>query len=132
MGMVPLLAYNYSSGNRERMDALFRLGRIAGLAVGHGRVILYYDFSPQFMRAFIGNDETVRWGTLFLRARCFATPLMFLCFSMIHFTQAIGRGMESFWLAIIRQIVFNIPMLIILNRIFIILRIRLRQKRIEV
>lgn len=132
MGMVPLLAYNYSSGNRERMDALFRIGRLAGLAVGNGSVILYYAFSPQIMRAFIGNDETVRWGTLFLRARCFATPLMFLCFSMIHFTQAIGRGMESFWLAIIRQIVFNIPMLIILNRIFIILRIRLRQKRIEV
>lgn len=118
MGMVPLLAYNYSSGNRERMDAVFRVGRLAGLAVGIGSVILYYAFAPQIMRAFIGNDETVRWGTLFLRARCFATPLMFLCFSMIHFTQAIGRGKESFWLAIIRQIVFNIPMLIILNKIF--------------
>lgn len=53
-----------------------------------------------------------------LRARCFATPLMFLCFSMVHFTQAIGRGSESFWLAVIRQLVFNIPMLLVLNRIF--------------
>ena len=43
---------------------------------------------------------------------------MFLCFSMVHFTQAIGRGKESFWLAVIRQVVFNIPMLFILNRAF--------------
>ena len=41
---------------------------------------------------FINNAETVRYGTMFLRARCFAIPLMFLCFSMVHFTQAIGQG----------------------------------------
>ena len=47
-----------------------------------------------------------------------ATPLMFLCFSMVHFTQAIGRGKESFWLAVIRQLIFNIPLLFLLNRLF--------------
>ena len=70
------------------------------------------------LKAFIENEQTVRFGTQFLRARCFATPLMFLCFSMVHFTQAIGRGKESFILAFIRQIVFNIPLLIILNKLF--------------
>ena len=37
---------------------------------------------------------------------------------MVHFAQAIGRGKESFWLAVIRQIVFNIPILILFNRLF--------------
>ena len=118
MGMVPLLAYNYSSGNTERMDALFRFARAVGLAIGIISVILYYVFAPYIMKAFIENEQTVMYGTQFLRARCFATPLMFLCFSMVHFTQAIGRGKESFILAFIRQIVFNIPLLIILNRLF--------------
>ncbi len=118
LGMVPLLAYNYSSGNRERMDAIFRFGRGVGLAVGLVSVVLYYTFAPVIIRAFIENEETVMFGTKFLRARCFATPLMFLCFSMVHFTQAIGRGQESFWLAVIRQIVFNIPLLFLLNHIF--------------
>ena len=57
------------------------------------------------------------YGTRFLRARCFATPLMFLCFSMVHFTQAIGRGRESFILAVVRQLVFNIPLLFLLNAV---------------
>ena len=60
---------------------------------------------------YIEDADTVRFGTQFLRARCFATPLMFLCFSMVHFTQAIGRGRDSFVLAVIRQLVFNIPLL---------------------
>ncbi|SKC03255.1 hypothetical protein SAMN06296386_11497 [Lachnospiraceae bacterium] len=34
MGMVPLLAYSYSAKNRERMDEVFRFGRLAGLGIG--------------------------------------------------------------------------------------------------
>ncbi len=116
--MVPLMAFNYSSGNRERMDAVFRLGRGVGLAIALGCVVLYYAFAHQIMGAFIGDAETVRCGTMFLRASCFATPLMFLCFSMVHFTQAIGRGRVSFWLAVIRQLIFNIPLLFLLNYLF--------------
>ena len=118
LGMVPLIAYNYSSGNRERMDAVFRFGRGVGLGIGLCSVVLYYTFAPAIMQVFIEDAETVRFGTQFLRARCFATPLMFLCFSMVHFTQAIGRGRDSFVLAVIRQIVFNIPLLFLMNRLF--------------
>jgi len=70
------------------------------------------------MKAFIEETETVYYGTQFLRARCFATPFMFLCFSMVHFTQAIGRGSASFLLAVVRQLVFNIPLLFLLNGLF--------------
>ena len=118
LGMVPLLAYSYSAGNRERMDAVFRFGRGIGLGIGIVSVVMYYVFAPDIMQMFIRNEDTVRFGTQFLRARCFATPLMFLCFSMVHFTQAIGRGGASFRLAVIRQLVFNIPMLFLMNRLF--------------
>ena len=118
LGMVPLMAYNYASGNRERMDAIFRLGRLVGLGIALVCVVLYYILAPQIMQVFIKDADTVRFGTQFLQARCFATPLMFLCFSMVHFTQAIGRGRVSFWLAVIRQLIFNIPLLFLLNRLF--------------
>ena len=118
LGMIPLIAYNYASGNRERMDAFFRFGRGVGLLIALISVALYYLFAPQIMQAFIRDAETVHFGTQFLRARCFATPVMFLCFSMVHFTQGIGRGKEGFLLAVIRQLVFNIPLLFLLNRLF--------------
>ncbi len=81
-------------------------------------MLLYYLFADRLIGAFIGDAETVRLGTSFLRARCFATPFMFLSFNMVHFMQAVNRGRESFLLAAIRQIGLNIPILLIMNAIF--------------
>ncbi|MCR5432731.1 MAG: cation transporter [Lachnospiraceae bacterium] len=118
MGMVPLIAYCYASGDRERMDSFFRFGRGVGLVIGVISVVLYSIFAPVIIEFFIDEPNTVAFGTQFLRARCLATPLMFLCFTMVHFTQAIGRGRESFWLAIIRQVIFNIPILFLFDSLF--------------
>ena len=117
LGMIPLLAYNYSAKNYRRMNEVFNFARIAGLSFSVICVILYRFFAPQIISAFIRDEETVRYGTQFLKARCFATPLMFLCFSMVHFVQAIGNGRLSFILAVVRQLVFNIPLLFLLNHL---------------
>ncbi len=118
LGMIPLIAYNYSAKNFKRMMGIFNFGRAVGLAFAVFCVILYRVFAPEIMGAFINDAETVAYGTQFLQARCFATPMMFLCFSMVHFTQATGKGKESFALAVIRQLVFNIPILILMDRLF--------------
>jgi len=79
---------------------------------------LVLTFADGIIRAFIANAETVRLGTVFLRARCVATPFMFLSFNMVNFMQAVDRGREAFWLPVIRQIALNIPLLFILDGLF--------------
>ena len=116
--MIPLIGYNYASGNFKRMSAFFTAARVAGLSVAAVSVALYYLFAEKLVGAFIGDAETVRLGASFLKARCFATPFMFLSFNMVNFMQAVNRGRESFWLAAIRQIGLNIPLLLILNGLF--------------
>lgn len=118
LGMIPLIAYNYSARNTKRMNQIFNCARLLGVTIAVLCVIFYYSFSAQIISFFIGDDETIRLGTAFLRARCFATPFMFLCFNMVHYFNAIGRGKISFWLAVVRQLVFNIPILLILNYIY--------------
>jgi len=118
LGMVPLIAYNYAAGNRKRMVSFFTAARLAGLVVALCSVVMYYVFAPYIMQAFISDAETVRLGTQFLRARCFATPVMFLSFHMVHFMQAVNQGKCSFHLAVIRQLCLNIPMLFLLNHLF--------------
>lgn len=118
LGMVPLLAYNYAAKNYKRMNEVFAFGRIVGIVFALICVVLYRIFAPWIIRAFIREPMTVEYGTAFLRARCFATPLMFLSFSMVHFMQAIGRGQTAFILAVLRQLVFNIPLLLILHAAF--------------
>jgi Na+-driven multidrug efflux pump len=118
LGMTPLVAYNYASKNKERMMKFFRSARTAGLLFALICVVLYRIAAPFVIKMFISDGGTVQLGTEFLRARCFATPFMFLSFHMVHFMQAIGEGKISFYLPVIRQLCLNIPMLLLLNAVF--------------
>ncbi len=118
LGMIPLAAYNYARGDYPRMMAFFRAARTAGLVFAVLCVCLYRTFAARIMALFIKDAATVEFGTQFLRARCFATPFMFLNFHMVHFMQAIDRGKESFYLAVTRQLCLNIPFLFLLNHFF--------------
>ena len=118
LGMVPLVAYNYASGNYTRMRKFFSAARVSGLIIASVSVVLYSVAAPWLIRAFIDEAITIKYGIAFLKARCIAAPCMFLSFHMVHFMQAINRGKTSLWLAIIRQLCLNIPILLLLNRLF--------------
>ena len=118
LAMMPLVAYNFASGDRQRMLAFFRVSRRAGLAVAAVCIALYWPFAPQIMHAFIHDEQTVALGTVYLRARCFAPIMMFLCFHMVHYMQALGKGGVSLALAAIRQLGMNIPLLLLLDHFF--------------
>ena len=118
LAMMPLVAYNYAAGNRERMYAFFRTARRCGLAVAAVCIGLYWAFAPQIMQLFIRDAQTVALGTQYLRARCFAPAVMFLSFQMVHYMQALGKGRVSLGLSILRQLGMNIPILFLLDHFF--------------
>ena len=117
-GMMPLVAYNYAAKNRKRMEDTIRLSRMTGLVIAGISIILYEIFAAQFIRIFISDTQTIELATDFLRIRVLATPLMFLSFFTVYLFQAFGKGKISLFLGVMRWLVFNIPMLFILNRIF--------------
>ena len=118
LGMTPLVAYNFASQNKERMMKFFKSACITGLLFAFVCVTLYRIAAPFIIKLFISDAGTVQLGTQFLRARCFATPFMFLSFHMVHFMQAIGEGKISFYLPVIRQLCLNIPLMLLLNAVF--------------
>ncbi len=117
-GMVPLVAYNFSSQNYKRMDAIRDYSVKVGLIIGFASIVVYELGAPWLLRFIIADPETVRLGTLFLRIRILATPFMFLCFSTVHMFNAFGDGKLSLFLAVFRWLIVNIPMLFILNAVF--------------
>lgn len=117
-GMMPLVAYNYSAGNKARMDeTIYRSCRL-GLIVAGVSIVLYELFAVQFANLFIGDAQTVKLASQFLRIRVLATPLMFLSFYTVHLFQAFGKGRIALFLGVVRWLVFNIPMLFVLNFVF--------------
>lgn len=117
-GMMPLVAYNYSAGNKQRMEDTIRLARRLGLVIAGISIVLYELFAVQFAHLFISNAQTVALASQFLRIRVLATPLMFLSFFTVYMFQAFGKGRISLLLGVTRWLVFNIPMLLILNAVF--------------
>lgn len=117
-GMMPLAAYNYSAGNFERMKEVVNYSRKVGIILGFASVLMYEIFAPFIMKIFIADVQTVELGTHFLRARSLATPFMFMCFHLVNFFQAVGYGGKALALGSSRWIVFNIPLLFIMNYIF--------------
>ena len=117
-GMMPLAGYNYSSGNIARMKESVNFSRLVGLVFGFASVAMYEIFAPSIMRIFIEDSRTVELGTHFLRARTLATPFMFICFHLVNFFQAVGMGGKALALGSSRWLVFNIPLLFVMNWIF--------------
>ncbi|MDE5823101.1 MAG: MATE family efflux transporter [Lachnospiraceae bacterium] len=115
-GMMPIVAYNYSAGNHDRMYGIIRFSIKVGIVVSVVSITLYEIFAGHIMRIFIPEQQTVLLGTGFLRIRCLATPLMFMSFFTVYVFQGFGAGNKSLFLGVMRWAVFNIPMLFLLNR----------------
>lgn len=118
LGMVPIVAYNYSSKNYERMKKIVMYAGAMGVILGVISVALYEGFAPYIIRFFIGDAETVYLGTNFLRIRSLATVLMYLCFFHVYLFNAFGKGNTALFLGVMRWAVFNIPMLFLMEHLF--------------
>ena len=117
-GMGPLVAYNFAAGNFTRMKAVFRTAQFWGAVLCAVCIAVYEAAAGAIMRLFIDNAATVALGTSYLRVRCLAPVMMFACFSFVMFFQSIGRGGPALAFAVTRQLVFNIPLLFLLDHFF--------------
>lgn len=118
LGMVPLIAYNYGAGNRERMKQFFSLARVAILAFSCMCVVLFWLFAGPLISAFISDEQTIAQGTAFLKGRCLALPFMMIGYHIVNYMNAVNQGKVSFILAIIRHILLIIPITVLMNRIW--------------
>jgi len=114
-GMMPLVAYNYAAKNYPRMKSFTRAAQISGIIIAAICIIVFELFAPQIIWMFIKDEATIAYGKNFLRIACLATPFMISNFQKIYCLQAMGKGKESLILGILRQGVFAIPIIFIMN-----------------
>lgn len=115
-GIMPLIGYNFASKDIPRMKKAW--GFAAGTAVSFMTVvtIFYLLFAQYPVSLFIGNEEVVRIGSVFLQRLCLALP--FYCFTSVALGvfQACGMGRCSLAFAISRQLFLMIPSTVLLNK----------------
>lgn len=117
-GMMPLVAYNYASGDYKRMRAFATAARVAGISFALVCVLMFQLFTEPIVTIFNGDPTTVKMSRDFLKILCLAVPLMIINFQMNFTFQAMGRGKQSLLLSSLRQGVVNIPLMFIMNHFF--------------
>ncbi len=117
-GIMPLISYNYASGNWRRMKkALLFSTRLALLFLAVISISFYFG-ADYFIALFMKKQEIIVYGSRFLQGFCLG--LVFLCmdFIAVGVFQACGMGKKSLFFAILRKIVLEIPALFLLNTFF--------------
>ena len=125
-GMLPMVAFNFASGNHQRMKEVMRTARLTGLVVSFACMILFELFADKAAGAFLSTSAgdaatavaTVGYAALFLRIRCLASPVQFLNYSTSYSMQAMGNGRGTLLHAFVRELFFYIPLMFLLDRLF--------------
>lgn len=117
-GVMPLISYNYTSGDRERMkNAIIYVLKLT-IIITLSMAVLFYVFAGSMIRLFIDVDEIISYGRILLRAMSTGIPFLAVDFMVVAVFQATGKGKYSLFFAIMRKIVLEIPAIIILNKLF--------------
>ena len=117
-GVMPLVGYNYASGNTQRMKKTVTLSAKIILAFMVIVTLFFYVFAGGLVELFMSNPSIIGYGTRFMRGFCLGLPFLSMDFLAVGVFQAVGMGKYSLCFAILRKVVLEIPALYILNFLF--------------
>lgn len=117
-GIMPLVSYNYTSGDHNRMKKTI----LFAIRIMMPSIILvtvgFYVGAGNIIRMFMDNGIIIDYGTRFLRGFCISLPFMCMDSLTVGVFQALGMGKASLFFAILRKVILEIPAIFILNYLF--------------
>jgi Na+-driven multidrug efflux pump len=117
-GFQPIVGYNYGAKNYSRVNESIKSSVEVSTAIGCLGFLIFSIFPDTFFRLFSTDTNLINGGVSAFRIMILATPLIGLSVVGTTLFQAIGRAKPSLFLSMCRQILFLIPMVIILPHYF--------------
>ena len=117
-GVMPLVGYNFASGNKKRLKDTVIFSTKVFISSMFVAGILLYVFSGELVSLFMDNKLIVEYGSGFLKGFALAIPFLSFDFMAVAIFHACGMGKLSLIFAIARKVILEIPAMIILEKIF--------------
>lgn len=119
-GVLPLIGYNYASGNYRRMKKTVMISTALSVGMASICMVVSLIFSNELIGFFIPQQgsQSHEYGEAFLRIMCIGAPFSACAYAVISFFQATGKGIRSLILALLRKGILDIPLMFILNGTF--------------
>ncbi len=115
--LIPMIGYNYGAKNRRRIERITRYALYLAVGIMAAGTILFELIPVPLLRLFDASSAMLALGVPAIRiisvSFCFAGASVILSGCM----QGLGRGSESLWVALLRQLIVILPAAVALSHI---------------
>ena len=119
-GSLPLLAFSFGAGKKERTKKLLSVTGILAFATTTVVVVFLEIFAAPVSRLFIKDTETVQYATQFIRRLCLSVPLYAVTITINSFFQAVNKPKHAFAISVIRKGIFDLPLMVLFDSLFVV------------
>lgn len=113
-GTMPIMGYNYGARNRKRMYSALKCSVMVAIVIMATGTCLF-QFAPDlFLNMFSATDDMYKIGIKALKilSLCFIPAAVGISFSTLF--QAVGRGVFSLSMSLLRQLIIILPLAFVL------------------
>lgn len=116
-GVLPLIGYNFASGNFSRMRAAMRTAFTYAMTVSVLGAVLLFTCAVPIVTLFIPDAETVAYGQHFLRIISVTCPAISVNMMIISIFQATGQKVRPMLLSLLRKGGLDVPFMFLMNAV---------------
>ena len=116
-GSTPIIGFNYGAGNRKRMYGAIKWASIFAVIIMTFGFIVFQIFPEALLSMFSPNKEMIEIGTVALRiiSICFIPAALGIVLTGVF--QAVGKGIRSLIMSLLRQLGVIVPVAFLLSKI---------------
>ena len=116
-GVMPIMGYNYGAQNKARLMSCLKIGCIIALIIMAIGTALFWIIPEQMLLLFDASENMLAIGVPALHtiSLCFLAAALGILFSTLF--QAVGKGVYSLIISVMRQLVILLPAAFLLAQI---------------
>lgn len=115
-GMRPIMSYNYGAGNKRRMKETLKASMQATGIIMLAGMLLFLLFPQVIMQLFDAGEEMLGIGVPMLRVISVGFLISTVGCVLSGAFEALGKGIHSLVISMLRQLVIIIPLAALLSR----------------
>lgn len=114
--LIPMIGYNYGAKNRRRIERITRYAMLLGLGIMAIGTLLFEALPVPLLRLFDASETMLAIGIPGIRIISTSFCLAGISLILSGCMQGLGRGSESLFVALLRQLIVILPLAALLAR----------------
>lgn len=117
-GTVPIIAYNFGAGRPDRIMKTLKLAVLYAVSIMLIGLLIFQTATANLLMIFNASPTMLEIGVPALKIISLSFLLAGYCIVCSSLFQALGHGMLSLWISVLRQLVVLLPVAFVFAKLF--------------